>query len=443
MNMRRHKPYPAYKESGVECLGSIPEHWNIKRLKYAALLNQDALSEETDPALDMIYVDIGGVDSLGRIIEQQELTFAKAPSRARRLVRHGDVIVSTVRTYLRAIALIMHPQPTTVVSTGFAVIRPGIDLNAKYASYALRSPYFVERVVAYSNGVSFPAINEGEMAAFEIAVPPDSEQHAIVHFLDREIERIDSLIAKNERLIKLLQEKREVVITHAVTKGLDPTAPMKDSGIEWMGKIPAHWSIQKMKHVCDRIFVGIAEAATFAYVDDGVPMLRSTDVRENRIRADDIREIDRDFAKRLVSKRLRASDIVTVRTGNAGVSAVVPGDYDGGQCFTLVVSRPRNCQVGQYFSYLLNSPIGQWQFSIDGMGTAQVNISVPIVQNLIVCVPSLDDQKAIARYLESEIQHGDMLLCKLQNGIDGLKELRSALISAAVTGQIDVREYAA
>src|SRR5207248_5390756 len=122
------------------------------------------------------------------------------------------------------------------------------------------------------------------------------------------------------------------------------------------------------KNVCDRVFVGIAEAATFAYVDDGVPLLRSTDVRRDRIRSEEIRFIDRGFADKLRIKMLRAGDLVTVRTGHAGVSAVVPREYDGGQCFTLVVSRPLPGQVSEFFSYILNSEVIQAQFAVEGMG---------------------------------------------------------------------------
>src|SRR5579864_173529 len=128
MSARRFKTYPVYKDSRVEWLGEIPTHWEVKRLKHLATLNPESLMEDTAPTREMVYVDIGGVDSLGRIFEREQLTFATAPSRARRLVRDGDVIVSTVRTYLRAIAPISDPEPGMVVSTGFAVVRPAYDL---------------------------------------------------------------------------------------------------------------------------------------------------------------------------------------------------------------------------------------------------------------------------------------------------------------------------
>jgi type I restriction enzyme S subunit len=164
IGLKKYKPYPEYKDSGIEWLGEIPAHWEVRRMKNLSSINPESLPENTAPTLDMVYVDIGSVDSVGHILQREELTFSSAPSRARRLVRDGDVIVSTVRTYLRAIAAIKHPEPGLVVSTGFAVVRPSESLLCDYAAYELRAPYFVERVVANSKGVSFPAITESEMA---------------------------------------------------------------------------------------------------------------------------------------------------------------------------------------------------------------------------------------------------------------------------------------
>src|SRR5437870_4098214 len=215
------KPYPSYKDSGLEWLGEIPAQWGMKPLKYLASINDEALGEDTNPNSEMTYVDIGGVDSVNGITEKETFLFGAAPSRARRVVRDGDVIISTVRTYLRAIAAIENPEPRLIVSTGFAVVRPGKTLVSRFAKYALHAPYFVERVVAESVGVSYPAVNESLMSSFAIALPPLNEQRSIAAFLDRETAKIDALVAKKERLIELLQEKRAALIAHAVTKGLN------------------------------------------------------------------------------------------------------------------------------------------------------------------------------------------------------------------------------
>jgi len=151
----KFKTYAKYKDTGVEWLGEIPEHWNVIRLKYAASINDETLSENTDPDFEFLYVDIGSVDSVKGIQEKDFMRFETSPSRARRIVSEGDVIVSTVRTYLRAIAPIDEVDGNLIVSTGFAVIRPKNIIKSKFAAYALRAPYFVDCVVANSVGVSY------------------------------------------------------------------------------------------------------------------------------------------------------------------------------------------------------------------------------------------------------------------------------------------------
>ena len=201
------------------------------------------------PDMEITYVDIGSVDSVAGITGTEDLVFEDAPSRARRIVRQGDIIISTVRTYLKAIARIESTDANLIASTGFAVIRPR-DLDDGFGAYALSAPYFVESVVAHSVGVSYPAINASELVCLDVAYPPIPEQRAIAGFLDRETARIDALVAKKERLIELLQEKRTALISQTVTHGLDPNAPMKDSGVEWLGAIPAHWEVKRVKHIC-------------------------------------------------------------------------------------------------------------------------------------------------------------------------------------------------
>ena len=213
-------PNAAMKDSGIEWLGEIPAHWEVKRLKYLATVNDETLPESTAPNKEITYVDIGNVDSVKGITGTEDLIFENAPSRARRVVRQGDVIISTVRTYLKAIARIESKNSNLVVSTGFAVVRPR-QLDAGFVAYALGSPYFVERVVAHSVGVSYPAINASELAWLDIAFPPIPEQTTIAAFLERETAKLDSLISKVREAIELLKELRTVIISSAVTGQID------------------------------------------------------------------------------------------------------------------------------------------------------------------------------------------------------------------------------
>ncbi|WP_187394235.1 restriction endonuclease subunit S, partial [Aeromonas sobria] len=236
----KYKPYPEYKDSGVEWLQLCPSSWETKALKYIVSCNDEVLSESTDPDMEFEYIDIGGVSSSEGITRTESMRFSGAPSRARRIVRQGDIIVSTVRTYLEAIAPISLEFDGKIASTGFAVLRPKYLLSG-FAQYALRARHFIDSVVARSTGVSYPAINSSELIDIKIVVPSLKEQQTIAAFLDYETARIDRLIAQQQRLIELLKEKRQAVISHAVTKGLNSNAPMKESGVEWLGQVPEHW----------------------------------------------------------------------------------------------------------------------------------------------------------------------------------------------------------
>ena len=210
--------------------------------------NDDVLSDSTPSDYMIDYIEISDVDAVAGVRGRSELEFSAAPSRARRRVRDGDVIVSTVRTYLRAIAALESPSANTVVSTGFAVMRPRA-VHAGYLAHLFRAEFLVNQIIARSVGVSYPAINASEISHLNVPVPSPDEQSAIVAFLDHETAKIDALVAEQERLIALLKEKRQAVISHAVTKGLDPNAPMKDSGVEWLGQVPAHWELRKVSQL--------------------------------------------------------------------------------------------------------------------------------------------------------------------------------------------------
>ena len=212
--------YPAYKDSGVEWLGDVPAYWEVKRLKYSASINDEALPETTDPDMYLSYVDIGSVHSIHGITSTAEMAFEDAPSRARRIVRDGDTIISTVRTYLRAVAAIRNPIPNTIVSTGFAVVRPR-SVFSSFISYVLSEQGFIEAIMARSVGVSYPAINASEIGMLSIPLPPLHQQRAIADFLDHKTAKIDELTTKIGVAIERLQEYRSALITAAVTGKID------------------------------------------------------------------------------------------------------------------------------------------------------------------------------------------------------------------------------
>lgn len=214
-------PDALMKPSGVEWLGNVPAHWEVKRLKNVASYNDESLDDKTDLDYEIQYVDISSVNLLDGITNIETLTFDKAPSRARRIVRNNDIIVSTVRTYLKAITSIKIPPDNMIVSTGFAVIRPHKNINASYVGYLLKSDGFVGNVVAKSVGVSYPAINASDLVRIHLVVPPITEQNEIVSLLNEKLINIDTQKNKIEDVISKLSEYRSALITSAVTGKID------------------------------------------------------------------------------------------------------------------------------------------------------------------------------------------------------------------------------
>ena len=215
-------PNAPMKDSGVEWLGEVPEHWILKPIKFIAKINQLTLAENTEASYEINYVDIGSVSTIHGIEKTETFLFKDAPSRARRIVNNGDIIVSTVRTYLKAIAYIDHPPENLIVSTGFAVLTPIKKIIIpQYARYTFLAEQFIAEVIAKSKGISYPAITATELADIKIALPQSNEQKQILQYLDHENAKFDALVNTQNELIQKLKEYRSSIISHAVTGKID------------------------------------------------------------------------------------------------------------------------------------------------------------------------------------------------------------------------------
>lgn len=212
------KKYDSYKESSIEWLTEIPSHWKQEKLKYIVSCNDDVLEESTDPAQIIDYVEISDVNSIEGITNSTKYKFRDAPSRARRITKIGDVIISTVRTYLKAIASIK--KDNLIVSTGFAVLRPR-KVDSNFISYALQNELFLGEVVSQSTGVSYPAINSTDLVEIRIPVPPTTEQQIIAKYLDEKVSKIDKTITELQTQIEDLKALKSSLITEAVTGKID------------------------------------------------------------------------------------------------------------------------------------------------------------------------------------------------------------------------------
>lgn len=214
-------PKAKMKDSGIEWIGAVPEGWEVKKLKYSCTINKKTLGEETTPSLKINYLDISNVNNTGSIISTEELYFEDAPSRARRVPDQKDTIISTVRTYLKAIAYLDTMPAKLIVSTGFAVLHPDKEIIPKYLFYVTLSENFIQKVIADSTGVAYPAINPSDLGQIRIIIPLEPEQRQIVAYLDKTTSKIDQTIKKIEEKIGLLEEYKKSLIHHVVTGKVD------------------------------------------------------------------------------------------------------------------------------------------------------------------------------------------------------------------------------
>jgi type I restriction enzyme S subunit len=407
-------------------------HFDLRRLKYAATINDEALSEETAPDFELEYVDIGNVDSSGQIHQTATYRFEAAPSRARRKVRDGDVIISTVRTYLQAIAPIEAAPDNLIVSTGFAVVRPSPQkLDPHFCKYALREPDFLAEVERRSVGVSYPAVNASELGDIEIPLPSLPQQHAIADFLDREIARLDLLVAEKERLLELLAEKRRALITHAVTRGLNTAAPLRDSGLPWLGEIPSHWPLLRAKYLWREASIQVRDD------DEMVTCFRDGQVTLRKNRRE---EGFTNAVKELGYQGIRAGQLV-LHSMDAFAGAIGVSDSDGRCTPEYIICDALRADVhNPYYGLLLRSMAlnGFIQAMCAAVRERAPRIHFSDFGDMFFPVPPLDEQRAIVAHIAAEMAKLDALRAAAEQTMALLKERRAALIAAAVTGQVNV-----
>lgn len=237
------------KDSGVKWVGEIPSSWKVYKVKQIADSNNDVLPENYEEEQEIDYIEIGSVTYEHGVRTTEKMKFGNAPSRARRIVHNGDTIISTVRTYLKAIAYIDDSLADKIVSTGFSVVTPHKDVVAKFLYYALSTHSFISNVEAHSVGISYPAINNTNLMDLKIVLPMQREQIQIASYLDAKCSKIDEIIEKQQAIIEKLKEYKFSIITEAVTKGINPDVELKDSTIDMCEQIPVHWSISQNRYV--------------------------------------------------------------------------------------------------------------------------------------------------------------------------------------------------
>jgi type I restriction enzyme S subunit len=387
-----------------------------QRLKYAATINDEALSESTDADLELAYIDIGSVDSQGRVHDIVNYRFEDAPSRARRIVRDGDVIISTVRTYLQAIAPVENPPENLIVSTGFAVVRPLSALDHRFCKYALRANRFLWEVESRSTGVSYPAINASDLGDIKVSLPELGTQRLIANYLDRETARIDGLIAEKERMLALLEEKRAALISRVVTRGLDPNVPLKPSGQEWLGEIPAHWGLWRLKHLASEALSYGANEAALEDNPEWPRFVRITDIAaDGSLRDETFKSLSPEIAEPFL---LDDGDLLFARSGATVGKSFIYRPSWGTACFAGYLIRFRSdiSKVLPDFLSLYAQSVAYWHQVSTGTIQATIqNFSAEKYADIIVPIPPMNTQQEIVAAMEKEQARFDSLTSQISN----------------------------
>ncbi|WP_055075634.1 restriction endonuclease subunit S [Pseudanabaena sp. 'Roaring Creek'] len=439
--------YSEYKDSGIDWLGKIPTHWNIQKIKYNSYVKgrigwQNLRSEEfTDEGAYLItgmHFKDGSVDwdSCYHITQER---YEIAPEIQ---VKEHDVLM-TKDGSIGKLAYIDYLPKEASLNSHLLVIRPLANkYHPKYLYYLLYSSVFKVYVLNTQTGTTFFGITQESVVNFPVILPSINEQKQIVTFLDRATTEIDQIIEQQKQLITLLEEERTTVISHAVTKGLDPSVPMKDSGIEWLGEIPKHWDVKKLKYIAYEPFqYGANEVAEFT--DTSQPrFIRITDINDDgSLRDDTFKSLPEDIAKPFL---LKHGDILFARSGATVGKTFMYRETLGIACYAgyLVRLRVNPIIVVPEFIYLFTSSLAYWSWLSSSFIQATIqNVSAEKYANLVVSVPPLEEQNIIIKYLNSETARIDEAIDNVRSQIEKLEEYRTVLISDTVTGKIDVRGF--
>lgn len=447
--MSHYKPYPAYKDSGVEWLGRVPGHWQLRRLKHMARFSGGGTPTRDNP--EFWNGDIPWVSP--KDMKSEFITGAEECITAAGLAGSSSSMVPAERVLMVVRSgILKHTIPVAINDVPVALNQ---DMKAIWLDSDYLSARFFMRWVQGLNddllkvwlkqGATVESIEQDYLSDTLMPVPPISEREQIVQCLDRETTRIDALIEKKTRFIELLREKRQALITHAVTKGLDPNVKMKDSGVEWLGEVPEHWLIKRFRDICISISTGPfgTTLGNEDYVTGGVPVINPSHIVDEQCSPDPDITVSVETAERLSFWAMRVGDLVTARRGELGRAAVIFDEQDGWICGTGSLRvRPNPSQVlTRYLHTVLQSRYAREWLNLASVGATMANLNESILGSLPLALPpSTAEQEQLLLSLAIQSERLIKLEQKATLSVALLKERRSALITAAVTGQIDLRE---
>jgi type I restriction enzyme S subunit len=443
--------YQKYKPTGVEWMSDIPAGWDVKKLKFVATINPSRDSSKLEESAEsVIFLPMEAVGEDGSFRQDTFKALADVQS-GYTYFEQDDVLLAKITPCFengKATVLTGLLTPIGFGSTEFHVVRPKQGLTiSRFLFYTVKSELFLrlgEGVMVGSAGQK--RVPTDFLTEFPLPVPSLEEQEAIVSFLNDKTAQLDQLITQKQQMLELLREERAALINHAVTKGLNAAAPLRDSGVEWLGPVPTHWEVKQLKHITSLIQTGPFGSQLHAedYVDNGIPVINPAHLQDGLIVPSQKVTVSEETRDKLERHILVEGDIVFARRGEMGRCALVTKESAGWLCGTgsLKVTLITSLVSPEFLFRILSNHGIKELLSLESVGSTMDNLNTDILSRIRIPLPSMHEQAEIVEYLRDKEQELALVSDTINQEIALLQEYRAALIAEVVTGQIDVRDYA-
>jgi len=434
------KKYPKMKPSGVEWIGDVPEHWDLKRAQFSFEYSKNLVKTQNLSGRAVFHYSIPNVQEFyDSILEEgDEIDSDKF------LVEGGEILISKLNPRKNTVILAQKKEIDTVCSTEFLPLKPKL-YSEKFAYYLLSCSNLAEFLNSAVESVtrSHQRVKPDTLLKQVFQVPLKTEQLAIAHYLDRKTAQIDQSITEKERLIELFREERQAIINHAVTKGIREGVKMKASGVEWIGEMPEGWAVKKLKYVVLKIGSGITpKGGSEVYQTEGIPLLRSQNIHFQGLKLEDVAFITEEVHNSMSNSKVLSGDVLLNITG-ASIGRCYfyegqLGEVNVNQHVCIV--RPNEKIQTRYLTYFLVSEIGQLQIELSQTGSGREGLNFESLKNFTLPLPPIAEQAEVVKTIDQKTTQIDTAISGIQQEIALLQEYRQALIFEAVTGKVDVRE---
>ena len=441
------KSYSEYRLSGIDWLGDVPCHWDVVQLGRVGTFLKCSGGTKADEVPDGIpCVRYGDLYTSHRtFIERTRSFITEETAREYTPIEYGDILFAGSGETIEEIGISAVNLIESQVRGGGDIIlfRPQLQIDARFSGYLLDSSQSQCQKSRMGRGITVMHVYAGELKYLWLSIPPLDEQTAIVRYLDRAADRIRRAISAKERLIELLTEQRQAVIHRAVTRGLDPDVPLKDSGVEWLGDVPEHWEVRRLGYLASKFGSGITpRGGATVYQETGIPFLRSQNIHFDGLRTANVAYISERMHNKLAASHVKPSDVLLNITGaSIGRVCSVPTDFTEANVNQHVcIVRPRREHIlSEFLSAYLSTPTIQSEIYIQQSGASREGLTLQSIRGFLIPVPPLAEQNAIAHCLDKATAAIDDAIDKAQRQIDLLREYRTRLIADVVMGQVDVR----